>query len=273
MHIKEITPKSIITPSKLPNVNLVINPYVGCQHACVYCYACFMQRFGERQEAWGDFVDVKINADDLMDKNIKTLIKHPHQTVAIGSVTDAYQPLEAKYELTRKILKKLAPLDINLCIITKSSLITRDIDLLQQQRNCTVAISLSTLDDKINKLLEPHASSIASRFETLRKLYEAKINTVLFMSPILPKLTPWNDLVDMTQEFVHEYWFENLNLYPAIKQKIKTVLDKIDKRLWWDEYLKKYYGKNSDDYWYELKVQIIEYCKNRGIAYKVFFHS
>lgn len=273
MQVKEISPKSILTPSKLPNSDYVINPYVGCSHACVYCYACFMQRFSEHQEAWGDFVDVKINAEALIAKDLKVLTKLPNQTVTMGSVTDVYQPLERKYKLTRGILEKLASLDIELCIITKSSLILRDLDLLQQQKNLTVAISLSTLDDKINRLLEPGASPVADRIDTLKQLNAAKINTVLFVAPILPQLTPWSDLVETTTEFVSEYWFENLNLYPAIKQKVKTVLDQVDSRLWWDEYLAKYYGKNGAAFWQEMKREIVEYCQVRGVVGKVFFHS
>ncbi len=272
MQIKEIQAKSIITPSKLPGCDFVINPYTGCSHACVYCYACFMQRFTEHQEAWGEFVDVKVNAVDLVAQGIKKLSKNAKTTLIMGSVTDPYQAVETKYQLTRKILEKLIPLDNPISITTKSSLITRDIDLLKQQKNCTVAISLSTLDDRINKLLEPRASSVQSRIDTLKALHDANIRTVLFVSPILPKLTPLIGLITATTPFVDEYWFENLNLYPTIQQKLKAVLDQVDKQLWQDTYVKKYYSKEGPHFWHKIKTKIVQYCTAKNIAHQIFFH-
>ena len=103
MKIKEIHSKSILSPSKI--YDYVVNPYVGCQHACSYCYARFMKRFTGHKEPWGDFVDVKINAPDLLSKEIK---KKRMGTVWVSGVCDPYQPLEAKYKLTRRCLEILA---------------------------------------------------------------------------------------------------------------------------------------------------------------------
>ena len=104
MEIKEIKVKSIIVKSGLPGADFVINPYVGCVHACRYCYARFMKRFTGHLEPWGDFVDVKINGPDLIPSRLD---KYKDKSVIIGSVTDAYQPIENRYKLTRKILEKL----------------------------------------------------------------------------------------------------------------------------------------------------------------------
>ena len=105
MKIKEIKAKSIIVKSNLPDSDFVINPYTGCGHSCLYCYARFMKRFTNHSEPWGDFVDVKINAPELIPENTE---KYRNKTMVIGSVTDSYQPLEKKYKLTRQFLKNLS---------------------------------------------------------------------------------------------------------------------------------------------------------------------
>lgn len=103
MKVKEIEVKSVITKSNLPGIDYVINPYVGCQHACVYCYADFMKKFtGHVGEKWGEFVDVKINSVETIKKP-----KLENKNILISSVTDPYQPVEVKYKITREILKKL----------------------------------------------------------------------------------------------------------------------------------------------------------------------
>jgi len=120
MKIREIKVKSIIVKSNLPEGDYVINPYVGCQHACVYCYARFMKRFAGHKEHWGKFVDVKINAPNLIPENTN---KFKDKSITIGSVCDPYQPVERKYKITRKILEKLIPLQPHLDLMTKSELV------------------------------------------------------------------------------------------------------------------------------------------------------
>ena len=154
MKIKEINAKTILTKSNLPEADYVINPYIGCSHGCIYCYANFMKRFTNHKEPWGEFVDIKINAAELIpNKDLS------NKTVVISSVTDPYNSLEKKYKLTRNILEKLIPLNPNLNILTKSNLIIRDIDLIKQFKNCSVSISFSSLDENIQKEIEPKASS------------------------------------------------------------------------------------------------------------------
>jgi DNA repair photolyase len=220
LKIKEITAASILVKSKLPDSDFVINPYVGCSHACKYCYAKFMCKFsGHIGEEWGSFVDVKINSVELVGK--KSL---KGKSVTFGSVTDPYQPIEYKYQLTRKLLEKLISIEPSLCVITKSKLIVRDIDLLKQFGDCTVAMSFSLLDENVRKLVEPASSSVEQRMESLKQISDAGIKTVLFISPMFPYLTDWEELIEKTKGFVSEYWFENLNIYPYVKSDIEKFL-------------------------------------------------
>ena len=128
--IKTIQCKSVLTRSRLPEVDYCINPYVGCLHGCIYCYARFMKRFTGHTEKWGKFIDVKINAPEVLEKELS---RSPEKgTVLLGSVTDAYQPIERKYKITRAILEILLKHHFPISILTKSDLVVRDIDLLKK---------------------------------------------------------------------------------------------------------------------------------------------
>ena len=266
MKIEEIKAKSIIVKTNLPEGDYVINPYTGCAHGCKYCYARFMKRFTGHLEPWGEFVDVKINAPDLVPTETT---KYKNKWITIGSVTDPYQPVERKYKLTRKILEKLIPLQPNLDIMTRSDLVLRDIDLLKQFKPCIVALSLSTLDDTTRKELEPRAPSVNKRIDTLKKLHEAGIQTVLFVSPIFTEITNWQEIINRTKNFVDEYWFENLNLYPSIRGNVYDFLRKHRPNL--VEKYKEIYSKDSG-YWREEEKKIKDFCRKEKVACKIYFY-
>ena len=138
-NVQEIKVRGILSKSKLPGVDYVINPYRGCQHACVYCYAIFMQKFDGHSEPWGTYVDIKSNALELLTPQ---LAKCRNRTVYLSSVCDPYQPVEAEYQLTRQILKQLITAQPQLTVQTKSALVIRDLDLLTQFKNCSVGMTI-----------------------------------------------------------------------------------------------------------------------------------
>ena len=117
--------KSVISKSNLPIAGFTVNPYIGCAHACKYCYADFMKRFTGHKEKWGSFVDVK------HWPQIKNPKKYGGKTIIIGSVTDPYHQCEKEFLKTREFLEELKGIDVNLIITTKSSLISRDLDLIK----------------------------------------------------------------------------------------------------------------------------------------------
>src|SRR5512136_3489869 len=124
MVVREICARSILSKSQV--FDYVVNPYVGCQHSCIYCYARFMKRFTGHKEPWGEFVDVKINAPDLLRCEIE---KKKRGRVWVSGVCDPYQPLEATYRLTRQCLEILAHNNWPVIIQTRSPLVLRDIDI------------------------------------------------------------------------------------------------------------------------------------------------
>jgi DNA repair photolyase len=181
MNVKEIQSKTILSTSKV--YDYVINPYVGCQHACSYCYARFMKRFSGHKEPWGNFVDAKINAADLLRSEIN---KKKRAKVWISGVCDPYQPLERQYKLTRNCLEILAQYDWPVVIQTRSSLVLRDMDIFKEAKYFEVGLTITTADDDIRKLFEPNAPPIPERLRALDELHRSGIKTYAMIAPILP---------------------------------------------------------------------------------------
>ena len=268
--IKETVSKNIITKSKLPDTDYVINNYVGCNHGCIYCYAEFMKRFTNHTEKWGEFLDVKKFNEEKFVKYLKKI--NSDKKILMSSVTDPYNLYEIKYKSTRNILKLFIQANnehIHLEILTKSLLIFRDIDLLKKIKNITVGISLNTLNDNLRRQIEPCAGSIKSRIEILKKLKGENIPVYLFISPIFPMLTQLEEIIATCKDTVDFIYFENLNLRGRYK---KTILDFISKNF--PEYSQLYqdiYTKNKKEYWYLLMEDINRLCKIYDIKYKTFF--
>lgn len=180
MIVKEVHAKSIL--SKV--YDYTINPYVGCEHGCTYCYARFMKRWTGHKEEWGQFVDVKINAMYLLQHEIR---KKQVGNVWISGVCDPYQPLEKKYQLTRSILEVLLKHGWSVTIQTKSPLILRDAELLREFSGVEVGLTITTADENIGKIFEPNAPPVKKRIEAVEKLHSFGIKTFVMIAPVLPK--------------------------------------------------------------------------------------
>lgn len=181
--IREIQAKSILSKSGIPGADYCINAYVGCTHACIYCYATFMKKYTGHAEPWGKFVDIKMNAPALLRKQLR---KASRGSVMLSSVTDAYQPLEAKFRLTRQCLEILADARFPVDILTKSPLVLRDLDVIRRFEDIDVGVTVTTDDERMRRVFEPHAPAISARIETLRKLKDQGIRTYVFIGPMLP---------------------------------------------------------------------------------------
>lgn len=261
--VQEIKASNYLTKSNLPSSDYVINPYVGCPHGCKYCYASFMKRFTGHKEEWGEFIDVK-----MCDKKID-LEKISGKNVFLSSVTDCYNKYEEKYCITKSILEQLVESDCNVSISTKSKLILRDIEILKKIKNLTVSMSINTLNEKFKDDMD-NASTIKERLETLKALHDNGIHTILFMSPIFPYITEWKEIIEVSRDFVDEFWFENLNLRGNYKKQILSYIEGKYNNLY-DKYLDIYIRKDNS-YWKELSKEIEEYCFSNNIKYINYFY-
>ncbi len=182
MIIRKIYARTILSRSKV--LDYVVNPYIGCKHGCTYCYARFMKRFTGHKEPWGEFVDVKINAPDLLQRDTG---KMPPGRVWVSGVCDPYQPLEKTYELTKNCLEILVRHDWPITIQTKSLLVLRDVNLFRGTDNIEVGLSVTTGDEGVRQLFEPGAPPIMERIKALDELHLASIRTFAMVAPMLPK--------------------------------------------------------------------------------------
>ena len=219
--IREVETKNIMTKSSLPVGGYSVNPYVGCTHACKYCYASFMKRFTGHKEEWGTFLDVKHWPE------IKNPKKYAGQRVVIGSVTDGYNPQEEQFGNTRKLLEQLIGSDADILICTKSDLVVRDIDLLKNLGRVTVSWSINTLDENFKNDMDS-ASSIERRIAAMKQVYEAGIRTVCFVSPVFPGITDFEALEVKAEEMAKKYdcpFVDNEMPYGRVPQGHPVIVD------------------------------------------------
>ena len=187
--------RSLITYNDSPDVGFEasINPYRGCEHGCIYCYARpYHEYLGF--SAGLDFetrILVKEDAPELLREELASPKWQP-KVVAISGVTDAYQPIERKLQLTRRCLEVLAEFRNPVVIVTKNQLVTRDIDLLKELASldaAAVCVSVTTLDAELARVMEPRTSTPANRLEAIRALTEAGVPVRALVAPVIPGLT------------------------------------------------------------------------------------
>lgn len=233
MKIEEIKAKSLMVASKLPDTDYVVNPYTGCQFGCLYCYATFMGRFvGESRSSWGDYVYVKVNSVDVIRSELeKWSLEKRKATVLLSSVTDPYQGIEAKYQITRGILQAFVDVSYpgRISILTKSPLVLRDVDILKQLENVEVGLTITTTDDALSRFLEVTAPLATRRLDTLQKLNDEGIPTYVFVGPLLPHFRYHPDLLDrLFREIAdtgnRDVYVEHINLPTYIRERLWETL-------------------------------------------------
>ncbi len=273
--------KSILTPSKLPGADYVVNPYSGCAFGCVYCYAEFTRKFtGHMDEQWGKYVDAKINTPEVFEKEIanltkKVIKKNEFKTgnrpvIFFGSVTDPYQGVEAKYELTKKCLEIIAKSEIknnlDISLLTKSPLVTRDIEILKQIPNLEVGMTISSIDDNISRIFECYAPPSSLRILALKKLNEAGIKTYAFVGPLLPHFVANEENLrklfkEIKESGTKKVWAEHINLsWGKLSRLIERVGDQLT-----EEELKLFKESQTDEYKRKLSNMILGIVNELGL--------
>lgn len=258
LNVKEIEVKDIMTRTNLPVSDFAVNPYVGCTHACKYCYTSFMKRFTNHPEPWGEFIDVKTWPE------IKRKEKYAGKEAFFCSVTDPYQPIEAKYGRTRALLEQLQGSGISISISTKSDLVLRDLDLIKTFPNARVSWSVNTLDEGFRREMDK-AVSIERRLEAMKQFYDAGVHTTCFISPIFPGITDPMEIIEAAKDRCTLVWLENLNLRGDYKARIMNWIHEHHPELD-DLYYEIYTGKDRS-YWTELDRKMREYTAKEGMPY------
>lgn len=186
--------RSIITTNASPDIpfDQSINPYRGCEHGCVYCYARPSHAYWDLSPGL-DF-ETKIIAKPDAPALLRKALTRPGyvcKTISVGANTDPYQPLEASLRTTRGILEVLQEFRHPFTLITKSAMVLRDVDILSEMAGeglCTVAVSVTTLDNDLKRRLEPRTASPGARLRTIRGLHEAGVPVTLMAAPVIPAI-------------------------------------------------------------------------------------
>lgn len=250
LKIQEVKAKSILNKSKI--FDYCLNPYTGCEHNCAYCYArLFMRRYSGHSEPWGEFIDVKINAPELLRKQLERAKKG---IVWISSVCDPYQPIESKYRLTRQCLEELGKKQFPVNIQTKSALVLRDLDLILQFEEKEVGITIATDDESVAKLFEPRASTIKERLDALEKIHSKGIKTFAFIGPLLPG-NP-EKLVEQLEEKADRVYIDRMNYMSTMRGFY---------------YRYKLTGAATEKFFSEYKQRLVNELEKRQMRYEVLF--
>lgn len=221
--VRETIAKTILIRSGLGDYSL--NCYTGCAHGCAYCYARYMQRFHPHKEPWGAFVDVKVNAVETLKRQLRRAEPGP---VFVSSACDAWQPLEAEHRLTRRCCELLLERGFQVNVLTKSSLVLRDLDIFCGRR-AQIGITLTTLDERLRKLWEPGASSVRERLRVIDAARGAGLATSVMFGPLLPGLSDSpaaiGDLLQKAADLgIERIWVDALNPRPRVWPAVARLL-------------------------------------------------
>lgn len=189
----EVRCRVALPPSNLPGLDLALNPYVGCEHGCLYCFAPDVLK-RERSD-WATRVDYRVNLPVVLSRELRT----KRGVIGIGTVTDPYQPLEGVLLLTRKCLLEISRHDNPISILTKSDLVLRDLELILATKRPEVGITLTCMDEGLARRIEPGAPSPRRRIAALGELSRSGVNRYAMIGPVLPFLEE-HELTDILNE-------------------------------------------------------------------------
>ncbi|MBI3343235.1 radical SAM protein [Candidatus Gottesmanbacteria bacterium] len=261
MDVREITAKSILNRCGIPGIDFVVNPYIGCRFACKYCYASFMGRFvGKTVADWGEYVYAKVNAPELLRAELPKKLKNKGagKEIFFSSVTDPYQGMEVKHQLTRACLEELIAFDFEglVSILTKSDLVLRDINLFKKLSRVSVGLTVTSTDDGVSRFFETYAPPSSRRIEALTTLHKQGINTYAFIGPLLPHFVAQEDALDRLMEAIaasgtRDVFVEHLNLSAYIRTRLMEEMKREE-----HDIVETFYSSQSKEYRDELDVLV-----------------
>jgi DNA repair photolyase len=204
-----------------------------------------MRRFTNHREPWGEFIDIKVNAPQILERELQ---RAKRGVVALSTVTDPYQPIEREYRITRKCLELLLRYQYSINLLTRSPLCLRDMDLFKEFKEIEVGLTITTHDEGLRRIFEPRSPSIFERVRTLEILSREGIKTYVFIGPILP-MNPI-ELVRMLDGLVEEVFIDRMN-YPF---KVASLYRKAQ--------LERYL---EDDYFHQVGLELKRRFEEKGI--------
>ena len=215
MKVRTCNRRTLLQPCSLEGYDVQIDPYIGCGHACCYCYA-----LNQAETDWSREI---LSHPDIVGQLREELTAA--QPIYLGWNSDPYQPAEAVHCQTRRVLKLLAEKGCPVCILTKSSLVTRDVDLLSAMPGSTVGISIAFPDEGARTLFEPDAPPTGERLEALERMKEAGLETYVLICPVMPFITDVEPLIDLATPHADSIWLYPLKMQSASDRNWQNLLE------------------------------------------------
>jgi DNA repair photolyase len=211
---------NILNKCTLDNFEYQVDPYIGCEHNCYYCYVL--------NQAKTDWTREVLGYQDIKERLGAELSGIPPQIIYMGWQTDPYQPCEQDCKQTRQVLELLLDRGFSASILTKSDLVLRDMDLLRQMPDAAVSVSVAFSDDNIRRLFEYHTMDTGKRISALAELRPAGVGTSALICPIIPYITDAMDLVNKLEPHTEKIWLYGLSILDDSEvnwQNIKRILE------------------------------------------------
>jgi len=258
MRVRACGERPVLVPCLLEGYAFQVDPYVGCEHHCQYCYA-----LNEAESDWSEEILIHEDIVEQLDREIAAVGPQP---VYVGWESDPYQPSEKEFRQTRAVLELLAELGCSVCTLSKSDLVTRDIDLLQKMPGSSAGTSLAFSDDEVRRQFELNAPSNARRIEALKQLHEAGIETYALICPVVPHLTDAAALIEQVAPHADKIW-----VYPLAVEgeddrawrNIEAILRHHHPRL--RDPVREIVFSQDHTYWMELLQELEELGASRGL--------
>ncbi len=265
----EVKIKRILNPTSINLGEYVINPFMGCEHSCIYCYVRSNRITIKKNKPWGQYVDIRVNAPELLEKE---LVSRKPRIVLLGSTTECFQPIERKYRITRRILEILNRHKVYYVILTRSPYILDYIYLLKNGFCQKIYFTINRFKSEFKLKLEPKSPDFDARDETVNILLNEGIPVVPYFSPVIPWVS------DMEGVF---YRFKKAKLieFECLNFRLSNINDIIDSASAIDYSLKSKYKRmlsNKQFYirvWRHLKINLDRQARSAGKNYYVYIHE
>jgi DNA repair photolyase len=262
MKIRQRETGQILQPCSLEWFAYQIDPYIGCEHHCHYCYTLNQTDTDATKEI--------IIHRDLAGQLKRDLSALEPQTVYMGMNTDPYQPCERAYEQTRQVLKLLAERAFAVCVLTKSDLTVRDIDLFAKMKGSSVGISIAFQDERVRQLFEAKAPPNEKRTRALKNLKQAGIETYALLNPVMPFITDVGQLIEMVAPYADTIWIYGLSMEKERDrnwQNVKRILNRHFPDLT-EKYRQIAFSKDHP-YWAELRRELERLQREKGLNLRI----
>jgi DNA repair photolyase len=249
MKVRRRDKGQILQPCSLEWFTYQIDPYIGCEHHCHYCYTLNRTDTDETKEI--------IIYRDVVDQLARELSQIKPQTIYMGMNTDPYQPCEREYEQTRRVLELLTERGFSVCMLTKSDLIVRDIDLFSKMKGSSVGISIAFQDERVRELFEANAPPNERRIEALKRFKQGGIETYALINPVMPFITDVQLLIETVAPHADTIWIYALSMEEETDRNWRNVKQILDRHFpdLTEKYRRIAFSKDHP-YWTELRREL-----------------